>query len=134
MTQPTPNRLDVALTKVGDLAPIVAGLRVKWLGYLSAITGIDGGTEKNLIELLYHFCSGAAIITLRVNLQRDEAKVASLSSMLPNAEVFEREVMEMFGVEFAGLRNTARLSLSDDWPDGLYPMRKDADLTAFSQL
>ncbi len=33
--------------------------------------------------------------------------------------------MDMFGFEFAGTPNTDRLLLSEDWPAGVFPLRKD---------
>ena len=36
--------------------------------------------------------------------------------------------MEMFGVVVDGTPNPSRLFLPDDWPDGVYPLRKDAVL------
>src|SRR5574341_623571 len=83
-TGPEPNRRDVTLTAPGDLVPMVVALRVKRLGYLSAITGCDPGPDTGQLEVLYHFCAGEAVIPLR-------------------------------------------LYLPDDWPEGVYPLRKDVD-------
>jgi Ni,Fe-hydrogenase III component G len=47
--------------------------------------------------------------------------------VVPGAEVFERELREMFGIEITGLHTPDRLYLPDDWPAGVYPMRKDFD-------
>src|SRR5574341_979951 len=58
-TEPEPNRLDVTLTAPGDLVPMVVALRVKRLGYLSAITGCDPGPDTGQLEVLYHFCAVA---------------------------------------------------------------------------
>ncbi len=124
---PAPNRLDVYLKRADDLVAAVAGLRVKRLGYLSAITGLDLGVETGELEVLYHFCTRALIVTLRVRLPRDGATVPTLSEIIPVAEPFERELQEMLGVTVVGLRNNARLYLPDDWPEGVYPLRKDFD-------
>ncbi|TFH33201.1 MAG: NADH-quinone oxidoreductase subunit C [Anaerolineales bacterium] len=126
--RPQPHRLDVILSHNEDLLPIVVGLRVKRLGNLSAITGLDHGAEKQDLEVLYHFCTGNAVITLRVHLSRQDPHVQSLSEVIPSSEVFEREVQEMFGVQFEGLRNPMRLYLPDDWKEGVYPLRKDTVL------
>jgi len=126
-TRPSSVRISSLLSKVDDLIPIVVALRVKRLGWLSAITGIDPGVEAGTLEVLYHFTAGAAIITLRVRVPRDHPAVPTVSEVIPSAEVFERELHEMFGVEVIGLRNPDRLYLPDDWPDGVYPMRKDFD-------
>lgn len=128
-SRPEPNRLDVWLSTPDDLVPMVVGLRVKRLGYLTAITGLDEGPEADQVEVLYHFCTGEAIVTLRVRLARENPAVPTLSEIIPSAEVFERELAEMLGVTIQGLRYPDHLYLPEDWPDGVFPLRKDCDLT-----
>ncbi|GAB4541899.1 MAG: hypothetical protein Kow0063_33230 [Anaerolineae bacterium] len=125
--QPEPNRLDARLRSPDDLLPLVAALRVKRLGYLAAITGLDLGPEAGEIEVLYHFCVRSAVITLRVHLPREGARVPTLSEIIPSAEAFERELSEMFGIKVNGLRTPEHLYLPDDWPETAYPLRKDFD-------
>jgi NADH:ubiquinone oxidoreductase subunit C len=108
-----------------DLIPVVTALRESGWGYLSAITGVDLGIEASEIEVLYHFCASAAVVTLRVRTARDQASVPSIGSIIPSASVFERELSEMLGVVVAGTSNSSRLFLPDDWPQGVYPLRKD---------
>jgi Ni,Fe-hydrogenase III component G len=131
--RPEPDRLDVTLHNAEDLVPMVVALRVKRLGYLSAITGLDLGDEIGDLELLYHFCTMEAIITLRVRLPRENPRVASLCEIIPSAEAFEREVREMFGVTITGLKNPQPLYLPEEWPKGVYPLRKDFDESVLSE-
>jgi NADH:ubiquinone oxidoreductase subunit C len=126
-SRPESNRLDVKLISTAQLIPVVAALRVKRLGFLSAITGLDLGVEAGALEVLYHFCSGEAVITLRAQVPREAPSVPSLWQIIPSAETSERELSEMFGVTVDGLRNTDHLYLPDEWPEGLYPLRKDHD-------
>lgn len=121
---PAANRLDVVVA-VYDLLPAVQALQTSGWGYLAAITGLDLGVEAGQIEVLYHFCSGAAVVTLRVHSERDAALVPSLCGIIPSASVFERELMEMFGVVVDGSPNSERLFLPDEWPEKTYPLRKD---------
>ena len=100
---------------------------MKRLGYLSAIVCMDLGSKSNEMEVLYHFCPGDAVIALRVRVPREGGVLPSLCEIVPGAEVFERELREMFGIEIVGLHTPDRLYLPDDWPDGVYPMRKDFD-------
>lgn len=116
-----PNRLDVVIDAV-DL--IEAAATLIEFAYLSAITGLDVGD----IEVLYHFCSGTDLVTLRVRLPRDEAAVPSLSHLIPSARLYEMELREMFGVRVIGLPDYGYLFLPDDWPEGVHPLRKDAAL------
>jgi membrane-bound hydrogenase subunit beta len=123
--RPEPNRLDVYIRSSEDLIPMTVGLRVQRLGYLAAISGLDLGPESGECELLYHFCTAAAIITLRLRIPREGTVVPSLCSIIPSAEVFEREASEMFGITFHGLKNPDHLYLPDDWPEKVYPLLKD---------
>jgi NADH-quinone oxidoreductase subunit D len=124
-SHPESNRLDV-MVNVEDLRPAVRALHeAKW-GYLSAITGVDLGVESGQVEALYHFCQGPAITTLRLRQPRDEdACLPTIEDIIPPATFFEREMHEMLGFQFAGARSTDRLFISDDWPEGVYPMRAD---------
>src|SRR5512140_1810332 len=133
VSRPRPERLDVKVKVIDQLLPIIVGLRVKRLGYLTAIVGMDLGPQVNEMEVLYYFCPEGAIITLRVRIPRQGAAVPSLSEVIPSAEVFERELREMFGIEITGLRNTEHLYLPDDWPGDVYPLRRDFDPAALSE-
>ena len=121
---PEPGRRDVVVD-AGDLLDAVAALRAAGAGYLAAITGLDEG-PAGAIEVLYHFCAGAAVLTLRARLQRDAATVPSLCAIVPSAGLFERELREMLGVDVDGLPDPSRLYVAEDWPAGVYPLRKDA--------
>ncbi len=60
------------------------------------------------------------------DLPAGEARTASLSREMFSAALFEREMGEMFGIEFEDSLDTRRLSLHDEvWPKGHYPLRKD---------
>ena len=124
---PEPNRRDVVI-EAGYLLPAVRALDEARWGYLAGITGLDLGAEAGQLEVLYHFCSGAAVVTLRVRLPRDSAVVLSICDVLPAASFYERELREMLGVEVVGLPHQDHLFLPDDWPNGVYPLRKDAAL------
>jgi Ni,Fe-hydrogenase III component G len=127
-TTPEPNRLDL-IVEAGNLVPAVRALvdSAHW-GYLAGITGLDLGLEAGLMEVLYHFCAGAAVVTLRVRTPRDDASVPSICDVIPSASFYERELREMMGVEVAGLTNRDHLFLPDDWTEDVYPLRKDAVL------
>jgi Ni,Fe-hydrogenase III component G len=133
-SRPEPNRLDVIVASPEDLVPMVAGLRVQRLGYLAAITGLDLGPQAGELEVLYHFCTAAAVVTLRLRLPREAAVVPTLTELIPSAESFERELSEMFGVTVTGLPNPEHLYLPDDWPADIYPLRKDFDRERVDEL
>jgi Ni,Fe-hydrogenase III component G len=129
---PDANRLDVILPP-DKLVDAVQSLKSAHWGYLSAITGLDHpapalleGTApaEGKIEVLYHFCQRAAVTTFRVEVPYSKAEVQSVCGLIPSATLYERELIEMFGVTVVGTPDTRKLLLPDDWPDGIYPLRK----------
>jgi Ni,Fe-hydrogenase III component G len=134
--RPEDNRLDVWIA-AADLVAAVEALHGAGWGYLSAITGLDDGPaadgrEADGLQALYHFCGGAAVVTLRVRLPYEQPSVPSVCGVIPSASFFERELAEMFGVTVEGTPNPDRLFLPDDWPDGVYPLRKNFDLSTMT--
>jgi Ni,Fe-hydrogenase III component G len=121
---PEPGRVDLTVEAPQLLDAIRQLLSARW-GYLAAITGLAQGPEAGRIEVLYHFCREAAVATLRVPLPREAPVVPSIYGLIPSASLFERELMEMFGVVCDGTPDPRRLFLPDDWPGGTYPLRKD---------
>jgi Ni,Fe-hydrogenase III component G len=122
--RPEPNRLDAKLAP-GDLLAVVSRLHAAQWGYLAAITGLDLGPKVGELEVLYHFCSGAAVVTLRVRLPRTAAAVPTIGSVIASAGLLERELSEMLGVEVTGSADADHLFLPDDWPAGVFPLRKE---------
>ncbi|OQY81640.1 MAG: hypothetical protein B6D40_10610 [Anaerolineae bacterium UTCFX3] len=123
--RPESNRLDVAIS-ANDLPAAAETLSNADWGYLSAITGMDLAPEADELEALYHFCDKAAVTTLRVRLPRaGRPEIPSISPQIPAAAFFERELGEMLGVTVVGTPDPSRLFLPDDWPEGVYPLRRD---------
>ncbi|GAP11581.1 Ni,Fe-hydrogenase III component G [Bellilinea caldifistulae] len=131
-SRPETNRLDVYLARENLIPAIKVLVEARW-GYLSTITGIDRpaaaveegqSPEEGEIEVLYSFCSGAAIVNLRVRVPYADAVLPSICPLIPSATLGERELMEMFGVKVEGTPDTSRLILADSWPEGVYPLRK----------
>jgi Ni,Fe-hydrogenase III component G len=138
VNRPEENRLDVVIDRTNLKAAVKAMLTDRHCGYLSAITGLDNAAwqmdettkEKKLdpkggsLELLYHFCSGAAVTTLRVAIPYDDAKVDSVCDLISSVSLYETEAAELFGIDFVGTPNKGHLVLPDGWPEGVYPLRK----------
>ena len=133
ISRPASFRVD-AVVSLDKLVPAVKILSdAKW-GYLSAITGLDKPAPvpaegekagENHMEILYHFCEGPAITTLRLTIPYSKPVIPTVCDILPMATLYEREIIEMFGITIEGTPNTDKLLLPDDWPDGVYPLRKE---------
>ena len=92
--------------------------------YLVFVTAVDY-PEKKIIELVYFLrsVSNKNSIMLKVELDRESPKIASVAGIWPAADWHEREVFDLFGVTFIGHPDLRRILLPEDW-DG-YPLRKD---------
>lgn len=123
MTEPGPYRVDIYI-EAANLQKAVKTLADAHWGFLSAITGIDDAATDEL-EILYHFANKFVILSLRVRIPHEKASIPSICAIKPGATFFERELSEMFGVEVVGTPDPSRLFLPDEWPEGVYPLRKD---------
>lgn len=94
-----------------------------------AVSGVDRVSEKK-IEVVYFLSSYSRddlkhlVLSLKVQLDRENPSLPTLTSIWESANLFERETYEMFGVNFEGHPNLQKLLLQDNW-DGPPPMRKD---------
>ncbi|MCX8153241.1 MAG: NADH-quinone oxidoreductase subunit C, partial [Candidatus Bathyarchaeota archaeon] len=107
---------------------VAALLEADHCACISALTGLDLG-EK--IGLMYHLRTNEGIITIKTEVPKEHPKLPTITDLIPGANFHEREAADLFGVTFAGHPNLARLVLPEDWPEGLYPLRKDAKLDEF---
>lgn len=70
-------------------------------------------------------------INISMDLSSENPSFPSLSKSLYSANLFEREIWEMFGIEPQGNPDLRSLHLHEEiWPRGNYPLRKDFKLKA----
>jgi Ni,Fe-hydrogenase III large subunit/Ni,Fe-hydrogenase III component G len=55
----------------------------------------------------------------------DDPRVDSITDLIPGANWSEREFRDAVGVTPEGHPDPRRLMLADDWPEGVYPLRRD---------
>ncbi|MHC4499856.1 MAG: NADH-quinone oxidoreductase subunit C [Planctomycetota bacterium] len=80
-------------------------------------------------EVLYHFSYDqlGVVITVKAFIRdREKPAIESITPFLPAAEWIEREMHDIMGIDFKNHPNLKRLILADDWPEGVYPERKEA--------
>ena len=99
---------------------------------LQIATGIDTGQG---LEVMYHWAldDEDCVVTVRVTVPYESPALASLANFCPAADWIEREIWELLGIEFVGHPDMRHLLLSDDWPEGNYPLRKnEKEIAAFA--
>ncbi len=122
LTNPDVRRIFLKVA-VGNLIPVVTHLRdAHAYTHVSTISGVDKG---DTFEILYHFANKTGNLNLRTEIPRTDPHLTTITSVIPGAILYERELQDMFGIMIDGIPDPRRLVLPDDWPDGQYPLRKD---------
>jgi NADH:ubiquinone oxidoreductase subunit C len=94
-----------------------------YFDYLFCLTCIDWKTH---LTMVYHLSSvkHRHNIVIKSKLDRSNPEIETVSHIWKTAEFHEREVYEMFGVNFLNHPDLRLLILPDGW-EGRNPLRKD---------
>src|SRR5438552_7025386 len=102
--------------------------------FCSDVTATDWPPRKDArFDVIY--CLYSTRLRQRVRLKvkvGDEQPLASVTGIWPSANWLEREVWDMFGVNFTGHPDSRRLLMPDDWQGS--PQRKDYPLEGPGEL
>jgi NADH-quinone oxidoreductase subunit C len=111
-----------SLHRVCEFLRDTPGLNFK---YLSDVTALDHYPAEPRFEAVYHLLAldPYCRLRLKVRLQGDDPRLASMVPVWPAANAFEREVFDLFGIHFEGHPNLIRIVLPEDWEG--HPLRKD---------
>ncbi|MGZ4816227.1 MAG: NADH-quinone oxidoreductase subunit C [Terriglobales bacterium] len=92
---------------------------------LSDVTCVDWYPSEPRFELVYQLTSipRKTQLRLKVKLNSDDAKISSVISVWQSCNFFEREVFDLFGIQFEGHPFLKRIMMPDDWKG--HPLRKD---------
>lgn len=108
------------------------GLRdaVATLGNTLGITNLSTIVAEDMREhyLLSYPFLGGIVVTLQVRIAKDRPEVPTLAGTVAGAIVYEREIHDVMGITPVGHPDLRRQVLPEDWPEGVYPLRKDTKL------
>jgi NADH:ubiquinone oxidoreductase subunit C len=78
-------------------------------------------------EIHYHFSKDeiGLILNVHVILSSDNPHIESLSNMFSASNWIEREMHELFGIDFKNHPNQEKLISEGNWAEGVYPYRKE---------
>ncbi len=90
--------------------------------------GEDISRTGGFLEVLYHLYStsrreGPLVLRVRTVDREKQNQIPSVVSIYRSAEFQEREIFDLYGVEFTGHPDLRRILMWDEFED--YPMRKD---------
>ena len=123
----------MATVKQDHLLPVCSWLHNQGFSHLSAISATDW-PEKKTFELTHHLWSyeQKMLITVKTNISREKPEIESVISIWDNnAQIHERELHELFGIQFKGNPDLAPL-FAEEW-DGPPAFRKDFDWRTYVQ-
>jgi Ni,Fe-hydrogenase III component G len=82
---------------------------------------------KKGFEIHYHYSKDESglILNIHVILDKENPQIESLSNMFNASNWIEREMHELFGINFLNHPNQEKLISEGNWAEGVYPMRKE---------
>ena len=87
-------------------------------------SGID---TPDAMEIIYHwaFDSHDVVVNILTKMARENPEIESVASICTGIEWIEREMTELLGITFRNHPDMRPLLLPEDWPEGVYPLRRD---------
>ena len=124
----TANQLTITV-KVNALPEVVEFLYYNQGGWLSVLFGNDERTLCGDYAVYYVLSmeqGEKCWIIVKALVSAATLEYPSVTPRVPAAVWGEREIRDMYGLIPVGLPDERRLVLPDDWPEDLYPLRKDS--------
>ncbi len=115
--------LNIEASNWHSMATILRSEVTVCFDYLFCLTCIDW---KSHLTMVYHLSSTSYRhnIVVKINLDRNNPAIETVANIWRTAEFHEREVYELFGVNFLNHPDLRLLILPDGW-EGKNPLRKD---------
>jgi NADH-quinone oxidoreductase subunit C len=114
-----------AVAKPEAVVPVIEYLKLETdFDYLVDVTAVDWPNRANRFDVVYILYSFPRNERLRIKtFIADGYRLQTLVGVHLTANWLEREVFDMFGIEFAGHPDLRRILLPEEWEG--YPLRKD---------
>lgn len=98
---------------------------IAYFDMLSCVTGIDNGPDAGTMEVVYNLYSVPFNnqLMIKVSLVRQKPEIESVSYIWKTADWHEREIFDMYGVNFLHHPDLRRILMPADWEG--HPLRKD---------
>src|ERR1039458_3787559 len=120
------DRGELTLTiAAGQIRDAAATVQAAGYNFLEDLTAVDWFPSTPRFQVSYHILSHSLkeLIRLRVLLDEANPSLPSITPIWPSANYYEREVFDLFGIDFKEHPNQRRILMPDDWTGN--PLRKD---------
>jgi NADH-quinone oxidoreductase subunit C len=93
--------------------------------FLADITAVDRHSQEPRFEVIYRLRSipKARELQFKVRLPGTDLRLDSVVPIWTGANAYEREVFDLFGIQFTGHPYLKRILMPEDWEG--HPLRKD---------
>jgi NADH-quinone oxidoreductase subunit C len=93
--------------------------------FLCDVTCVDWYPSEPRFEVVYHLLSipRKSRLRLKVKLASNDTRIQSIITVWQSSNFFEREVFDLFGIQFEGHPYLKRIMMPEDWKG--HPLRKD---------
>jgi NADH-quinone oxidoreductase subunit C/D len=132
VTQHTVDDIPTLWVAKNQIRSVLSHLKQAGYPMLLDLTAVDERTRVNKqglpetdFTVVYHLLSfeHGTDVRLKVALSESDISLPSICDIWPNANWYEREVWDMFGIQFDGHPNLTRLLLPPTWEG--HPLRKE---------
>ena len=135
-TEPRMRRADLSFITVPGSRAVEA---VTWMRdhggftHLVMISCVDR-IEEGVFELVYLLNDPVAYLDIGicVEIDRDNAEMESMHHLWAGVRVYQRELHEMFGIDFPGSPGVEEPMILEGWDD-IPPMRRDFDTLEYAE-
>jgi NADH-quinone oxidoreductase subunit C len=120
------DRKELTLTVAPEnIVAACEALKAGGYNFFEDLTAVDWYPSEPRFQLSYSLLSHnfKQRIRLVARLSGDSPAIASITSVWPSANFYEREVFDLFGVDFPGHPRLTRIMMPDNWNG--HPLRKD---------
>ncbi|MGC8572262.1 MAG: NADH-quinone oxidoreductase subunit C [Candidatus Micrarchaeia archaeon] len=115
------NDIEIIEVDENNLIKILEGKKSEGYRFLKKITAVDYNNYLKVVYILYNIDTKKEIL-IEVKLPEEEPKINTIMKLYKSADLYERELSEMFGIEIIG-RKAKRLLL-EEWDGAEAPLRK----------
>ena len=111
-----------------SIRAVLAHLREKGYRFLASLHGVDYYPQEPRLGVVYELLDMSRVdrIAVKLRVPSDSPEVESVTEDWPTANHQEREVYDMFGVEFEGHPDLRRILMPEDYEG--HPQRRDFPL------
>jgi NADH-quinone oxidoreductase subunit C len=117
-------RAEIQIDPAKNVA-VLEQLRDRGFNFLASLHGVDYYPHEPRLGVIYELLDMQAVdrVSVKARLTIDDPEIASVCEMWPGADFPERELYDMFGVEFSGHPDLRRILMPEDYEG--FPQRRD---------